>query len=42
MSVDEETPKPVFEKKPLNWEEDVQMYSKFLDRKVTVFITIEN
>ncbi|XP_025094609.1 ciliogenesis-associated TTC17-interacting protein-like isoform X2 [Pomacea canaliculata] len=30
---DEETPKPVFEKKPLNWEEDVQMYSKFLDRK---------
>ncbi|XP_076471459.1 ciliogenesis-associated TTC17-interacting protein-like [Babylonia areolata] len=30
---DEEPPKPVFEKKELNWEEDMQMYSKFLDRK---------
>lgn len=30
---DEEPPKPLFEKKELNWEEDVQMYSKFLDRK---------
>ena len=23
-----------FPKKPLNWEEDMQLYSKFLDRKV--------
>ncbi|XP_041365396.1 ciliogenesis-associated TTC17-interacting protein-like isoform X2 [Gigantopelta aegis] len=30
---DEEPPKPVFTKQPLNWEEDMQMYSKFLDRK---------
>ncbi|CAG2242815.1 Ciliogenesis-associated TTC17-interacting protein [Mytilus edulis] len=30
---DEEPPKPVFEKKPLNWEEDMQLYSRFLDRK---------
>ncbi|KAJ8313623.1 hypothetical protein KUTeg_008767 [Tegillarca granosa] len=30
---DEEPPKPTFEKRPLNWEEDMQMYSKFLDRK---------
>ena len=26
--------KPVFEKRPLVWEEDMQMHSKFLDRKV--------
>lgn len=30
---DEETPKPVFEKKEINWEEDMQLHSKFLDRK---------
>ncbi|KAM4023770.1 ciliogenesis-associated TTC17-interacting protein isoform 1-T3 [Anomaloglossus baeobatrachus] len=30
---DEEDPKPVFDKKPLNWEEDVQLYSEFLERK---------
>ncbi|XP_050418130.2 ciliogenesis-associated TTC17-interacting protein [Patella vulgata] len=30
---DEEPPKPVFEKRSLNIEEDMQMYSKFLDRK---------
>lgn len=30
---DMEPPKPVFEKKELNWEEDLQMYSRFLDRK---------
>ncbi|KAK7110854.1 ciliogenesis-associated TTC17-interacting protein-like [Littorina saxatilis] len=30
---DEEPPKPVFEKTELNWVEDMQMYSKFLDRK---------
>lgn len=30
---DEEPDKPLFEKKPLVWEEDMQMYSKFLDRK---------
>ncbi|XP_048455234.1 ciliogenesis-associated TTC17-interacting protein [Rhincodon typus] len=29
---DEEEPKPVFEKKPLIWEEDLQLYSKFIDR----------
>ncbi|XP_041056575.1 ciliogenesis-associated TTC17-interacting protein isoform X3 [Carcharodon carcharias] len=29
---DEEDPKPVFEKKPLNWEEDMQLYFKFIDR----------
>lgn len=27
---------PVFEKKPLIWEEDMELYSKFLDRKVPV------
>ncbi|XP_048664949.1 ciliogenesis-associated TTC17-interacting protein [Marmota marmota marmota] len=26
-------PKPVFEKKPLEWEEDLELYSKFLERK---------
>uniref|UniRef100_A0A8C3VXN7 Ciliogenesis-associated TTC17-interacting protein n=1 Tax=Catagonus wagneri TaxID=51154 RepID=A0A8C3VXN7_9CETA len=26
-------PRPVFEKKPLVWEEDMELYSKFLDRK---------
>lgn len=31
---DEEPPKPVFEKKALSWEDDMQLYSKFLDRKV--------
>ncbi|XP_064648234.1 ciliogenesis-associated TTC17-interacting protein-like [Lineus longissimus] len=30
---DEEPPKPTFDKQPLNWEEDMQLYSKFLDRK---------
>ncbi|CAN2389107.1 Ciliogenesis associated TTC17 interacting protein, partial [Pristimantis euphronides] len=30
---DEEDAKPVFEKKPLNWEDDVQLYSEFLERK---------
>uniref|UniRef100_A0A8C4YGN5 Ciliogenesis-associated TTC17-interacting protein n=1 Tax=Gopherus evgoodei TaxID=1825980 RepID=A0A8C4YGN5_9SAUR len=30
---DEVAPRPVFEKKPLDWEEDVQLYSQFLDRK---------
>ncbi|XP_051880825.1 ciliogenesis-associated TTC17-interacting protein [Pristis pectinata] len=29
---DVEEPKPVFEKKPLNWEEDMQLYFKFIDR----------
>ena len=27
--------KPVFEKRSLVWEEDMQMHSMFLDRKVT-------
>lgn len=26
--------KPEFGKKPLKWQEDLEMYSKFLDRKV--------
>jgi len=26
----------VFEKKPLIWEEDMELYSKFLDRKVPI------
>ncbi|MEE6488839.1 hypothetical protein FKM82_015404 [Ascaphus truei] len=30
---DEEDPKPVFEKKPLDWSEDPELYSEFLDRK---------
>ncbi|KAL3831442.1 hypothetical protein ACJMK2_023193 [Sinanodonta woodiana] len=30
---DEEPPKPTFEKQPLNWEEDSQLYSRFMDRK---------
>ncbi|XP_072117129.1 ciliogenesis-associated TTC17-interacting protein [Mobula birostris] len=32
IETDVEDPKPVFEKKPLNWEEDMQLYFKFLDR----------
>lgn len=30
---DEEPQKPTFEKQPLKWEEDAQLYSHFLDRK---------
>ncbi|XP_054442137.1 ciliogenesis-associated TTC17-interacting protein [Pteronotus mesoamericanus] len=30
---DEIEPRPVFEKKPLAWEEDVEFYSRFLERK---------
>ncbi|KAE8581321.1 hypothetical protein XENTR_v10024745 [Xenopus tropicalis] len=30
---DEKDPKPVFEKKPLDWQEDLQLHSEFLDRK---------
>ncbi|XP_049744110.1 ciliogenesis-associated TTC17-interacting protein isoform X4 [Elephas maximus indicus] len=30
---DEVEPPPVFEKKPLAWEEDMELYSRFLDRK---------
>ncbi|XP_041933967.1 ciliogenesis-associated TTC17-interacting protein isoform X1 [Alosa sapidissima] len=33
ISEDEQDDKPVFEKRPLVWEEDMQLYSKFLDRK---------
>ncbi|XP_043360750.1 ciliogenesis-associated TTC17-interacting protein isoform X3 [Dermochelys coriacea] len=33
IDVDEVEPRPVFEKKSLDWEEDVQLYSQFLDRK---------
>lgn len=29
---------PVLEKKPLIWEEDMELYSKFLDRKVCVIM----
>ena len=32
---DEEPQKPTFEKQPLKWEEDAQLYSHFLDRKVS-------
>ncbi|XP_074255129.1 ciliogenesis-associated TTC17-interacting protein isoform X5 [Saimiri boliviensis] len=31
--VDEIEPRPVFEKKPLVWEEDMELYTKFLERK---------
>lgn len=31
---DEIEPAPVFEKKPLVWEEDMELYSRFLGRKV--------
>ncbi|XP_070278220.1 ciliogenesis-associated TTC17-interacting protein isoform X1 [Myotis yumanensis] len=30
---DEIEPRPVFEKKPLAWEEDIELYSRFLERK---------
>ncbi|XP_077978507.1 ciliogenesis-associated TTC17-interacting protein-like [Glandiceps talaboti] len=33
LETEEDLQKPVFKKKPLNWEEDMQLYSKFLDRK---------
>lgn len=32
--------KPVFEKKPLIWEEDMELHSKFLDRKVPIHVQI--
>ena len=31
---DDIEPRPVFKKKPLVWEEDLELYSRFLDRKV--------
>ena len=31
---DEEPEKPTFDKRDLSWEDDMEMYSKFLDRKV--------
>uniref|UniRef100_A0A8C5S343 Ciliogenesis-associated TTC17-interacting protein n=1 Tax=Laticauda laticaudata TaxID=8630 RepID=A0A8C5S343_LATLA len=33
IDIDEPDPRPVFEKVLLDWEEDVELYSKFLDRK---------
>ncbi|KAL5006484.1 hypothetical protein ScPMuIL_015290 [Solemya velum] len=30
---DEEPPKPTFDKQPLNWEEDMDLYSQFMERK---------
>nr|XP_006816064.1 PREDICTED: uncharacterized protein C2orf62 homolog isoform X2 [Saccoglossus kowalevskii] len=33
LETEEDRDKPVFKKQPLNWEEDMQLYSKFLDRK---------
>uniref|UniRef100_A0A6J0TGK6 Ciliogenesis-associated TTC17-interacting protein n=1 Tax=Pogona vitticeps TaxID=103695 RepID=A0A6J0TGK6_9SAUR len=33
IETDEPDPRPVFEKIPLDWEEDVELYSRFLDRK---------
>lgn len=33
IEIDEEPEKPTFEKQRMNWEEDMEMYSKFLDRK---------
>lgn len=33
LITEEEPPKPTFSKTPLDWEDDVQMFSKFLDRK---------
>ncbi|XP_034277480.1 ciliogenesis-associated TTC17-interacting protein isoform X2 [Pantherophis guttatus] len=33
IDIDEPDPRPVFEKVPLDWEEDAELYSKFLDRK---------
>ncbi|XP_060117961.1 ciliogenesis-associated TTC17-interacting protein [Heteronotia binoei] len=33
IEIDEPDPHPVFEKIPLDWEEDVELYSQFLDRK---------
>uniref|UniRef100_A0A8D0DMB4 Ciliogenesis-associated TTC17-interacting protein n=1 Tax=Salvator merianae TaxID=96440 RepID=A0A8D0DMB4_SALMN len=33
IETDEPDPRPVFSKIPLDWEEDVELYSKFLDRK---------
>ncbi|XP_077011222.1 ciliogenesis-associated TTC17-interacting protein isoform X1 [Tamandua tetradactyla] len=30
---DEKEPRPVFEKKPLVWEEDMELFSRFLERK---------
>uniref|UniRef100_H3AKQ7 Ciliogenesis-associated TTC17-interacting protein n=1 Tax=Latimeria chalumnae TaxID=7897 RepID=H3AKQ7_LATCH len=32
-TVEEAAAKPTFEKKSLNWEEDLQLYSRYLDRK---------
>ncbi len=35
IELDEYLPKPVIEKKELNWENDTQLYSQYLDRKVS-------
>lgn len=39
---DEIEPPPVFEKKPLMWEEDMELYSKFLDRKVRARCSLQS
>ncbi|XP_077176780.1 ciliogenesis-associated TTC17-interacting protein [Paroedura picta] len=33
IEIDKPDPRPIFEKIPLDWEEDVELYSQFLDRK---------
>ena len=35
---DEEEEKPKFEKRELTWEDDMQLYSKFMDRKVRALL----
>ncbi|XP_073491093.1 ciliogenesis-associated TTC17-interacting protein [Aquarana catesbeiana] len=38
---EEQDPKPVFEKQPLNWQDDVQLHSEFLDRKEELILDHE-
>ncbi|KAL8183069.1 UNVERIFIED_CONTAM: hypothetical protein K2H54_014023 [Gekko kuhli] len=33
IEIDKPDPRPIFEKIPLDWEEDMELYSQFLDRK---------
>lgn len=40
LSADDEFEKPVFGKKELNFEEDMEMYSKFLERKVSDILSL--
>ena len=37
---EEEIERPTFEKKDLDWEDDMELYSKYLDKKVSDVIAV--